>query len=148
VFRQSHSHRWPASADGGERTPVGINLAGGALTLVVVALGAGTLPASAPWWRFAALAAAVGGFAAVTLDEVALAGVVLVGWLIANGFQENRLGELSWHGSPDLWRVMVLVVSGASGLAVGEAFRQVRDWRAGTRLSRATVNLDEEGRGA
>jgi hypothetical protein len=39
-----------------------------------------------------------------------------LGWLVGNGFLENRSGELSWHTSPDLWLIGVLVVA-AVGLA-------------------------------
>jgi hypothetical protein len=83
----------PAPSDDG--TPVGINLAAGAVALTVAALIAAALPASQPGWRFTLIAGSVGGFAAITLDQRALAGVVPLGWLIVNGFLEDRLGELS-----------------------------------------------------
>ena len=35
------------------------------------------------------VALAVGGFAALTLDQLALAGVALLGWLVANGFLDR-----------------------------------------------------------
>jgi len=88
-------------------TPVGINLAIGAAAL------------------------AVGGFAAATGDQLALAGVVPLGWLVSNGFLENRSGELSWHRPADLWLVTVFVVAAAVGLVVGDGYRQLRELRAG-----------------
>jgi hypothetical protein len=72
----------------------------------------------------------VGGFAAFTGDQLALAGVVLLGWLVANGFLENRSGELSWHGSRDFLLVTALVLAAAVGLAAGDGYRQLRDLRA------------------
>jgi hypothetical protein len=96
------------------------------------------------------IAVVVGGFAAVTLDQRALGGVALVGWLIANGFQENRLGELSWHDSSDMWRMMTLVFFAASGLAAGEGYRQIRElrsrWRAEVERPPLTPDLDQEER--
>jgi hypothetical protein len=71
---------------------------------------------------------------------VALAGVVPLGWLVGNGFLENRSGELSWHTSPDLWLIGVLVVAAAVGLALGDGYRQLRD------LRRRWIREEEEGR--
>jgi MFS family permease len=127
LMRSGGPRRAAASA---ERTPIGISLAAGAAALIAAALVAAMLPASRAGWRFALIAVVVGGFAAVTLDQRALAGVALLGWLIDNGFLEDRLGELSWHGSSDIWRMMMLVVAAALGLAVGEAGRQIRELRS------------------
>jgi MFS family permease len=113
-----------------ERTPVGINLAGGAVAVVAGAFAAAALPASYPGWRLGIVALAVGGFAAFTGDQLALAGVVLLGWLVANGFLENRSGELSWHGSRDFLLATALVLAAAVGLAAGDGYRQLRDLRA------------------
>jgi hypothetical protein len=126
---RSGGPRRAAEAPTGERTPAGITLAAGAAAVTAAALVAATLPASQPGWRFALIAATVGGFAAVTMDQRALPGVALLGWLIANGFLVDRLGELSWHGSSDIWRMIILVFAAALGLAAGEAYRQIRDLR-------------------
>jgi MFS family permease len=117
------------AAPTGERAPVGIALAAGATAVTAAALVAAALPASQPGWRFAPIALTVGGFAAVTMDQRALAGVALIGWLIANGFLVDRLGELSWHGSSDTWRMIILVFAAVLGLAAGQAYRQIRDLR-------------------
>ena len=138
------------SASAAERTPVGISLAAGAVALIAAALVASALPAFQSGLRFTLIAVVVGGFAAVTLDELALGGVALVGWLIANGFQENHLGELSWHGSSDIWRIIILVVIATAGLITGEGCRQVRDlrsrWRAEVGRPPTTPDLDAEER--
>jgi len=41
----------------------------------------------------------VGLFAAISLDQLALAGVAVLAALIYNGFLEDRFGQLAWHGS-------------------------------------------------
>jgi hypothetical protein len=105
------------------RTPVGINLATGTAMVVAAALVAAPIPPTHTGWRFAVVAVAVGLFAALTLDRLALVGVAVLGWLVVNGFLVDRLGELSWHGSADLSRMLLLVVSGTFGLAVGQAYR-------------------------
>ena len=120
----------PVQTKASSRTPVGINLAAGAAMVVAAALIAATIPAADAGWRFAVVALAVGLFAALTLDQLALAGVALLGWLVVNGFLVDRFGELSWHGSADLYRMLLLVVSGAFGLAVGEVYRQLAALRA------------------
>lgn len=122
-----------------ERTPVGINLAVGAVVMIGAAWVAAAFPVADPGWRFAVMALVAGGFAAVSGDQLALAGVVLLGWLVTNGFLENRSDELSWHGSPDLLLATVLVLAAAVGLAAGDGYRQVRAVRA-----RWLAELDEE----
>lgn len=107
------------------RTPMGINLGIGAATVVAGAVLVAFVPTAHPWWRLALLAAVVAGFAAATLDQVALGGVALMVWLFANGFVENHEGGLSWHGATDLGFAMVLVLAAAAGLAVGQVYRAV-----------------------
>ena len=117
------------------QTPVGINVGVGAVAVVSAAVVAAMVPVVDAGWRFGVVAAAVGLFAAFTLDQRALGPVAGIAWLVVNGFLVNRLGELSWHGSADLLRLMLLVVVGTSGLVVGEvamAARGRRDrWRLG-----------------
>ena len=76
------------------------------------------------------MAVAVGLFAAISLDQIALAGIALLASLIYNGFLEDRSGQLAWHGSGDLWRLLLLVTVSAGGLAVGECVRFVANLRA------------------
>jgi MFS family permease len=110
-----------------EPTPTGIALGIGATVMIITGLVAAMLPAADPGWRFAVIAVAVCGFAAVSLDQLALAGVAVIGSLIFNGFLEDRFGQLSWHGADDLWRLLLLVMVAAWGLAIGEGYRYIRD---------------------
>jgi MFS family permease len=142
---------WPLRpAKAQARTPVGINLALGTAMIVVAALLAAVIPATHAGWRFALVATAVGLFAALTLDQLALAAVALLSWLVVNGFLVDRLGELSWHGSADLYRMLLLVVSGAFGLAAGEVYRQLialrTRWMAEAHEGATALDVDEEER--
>ena len=147
---KSGGPRPPALAWAPERTPVGINLAAGTAMVIVAALLAALVPAAHAGWRFTVVAVAVGLFAALTLDQLALAGVALLGWLVVNGFLVDHLGELSWHGSADLYRMLLLVVAGAFGLAAGEAHRQLialrARWTADAFEEAAATDVDEEER--
>jgi len=91
-----------------ERTPVGINVGIGCALMVVAGFVGVAVPNAG--WRLATIALAVAGFAAATLDQVALAPVLVLGFAILNGFLVNQHGQLSWHGSADLGRLMLLVV--------------------------------------
>jgi len=122
------SVRRPAApADG---MPTGIAVGLGAVAMVAAGLVAAAVPADHPAPRFTVIAVAVGLFAAMTADQVALAVVAPIGFLISNGFLEDRFGQLSWHGSADLWRLMLLVSAAALGLVVGDGYRWVRGLRA------------------
>jgi hypothetical protein len=99
--------------------PVGVDIAGGAAVIVFAAIGAAAVPPADPGWRLAVMAAAVGGFAALSGDRLASAAVVLLAWLVVNGFLVDRYGQLEWHGSADLARVLVLAGSAVLGLLVG-----------------------------
>lgn len=129
------SHR--PGAIGEPVTPLGIAVGIGAIAIVVAGLVAAMIPVAYPGWRFGVIAFAVWLFAAVSLDQVALAAVAVIGFLINNGFLEDRFGQLGWHGFDDLWRLVLLVMVGAWGLAVGEGYRFVRDLRV--RRRRTTV---------
>jgi hypothetical protein len=77
--------------------------------------------------------------------------VTVIGALIFNGFLEDSLGQLAWHAD-DLWRLMLLVVAGAFGLAVGEGYRYVRDLRIRYRMADSIAlfapSTEEEKHGA
>jgi hypothetical protein len=68
--------------------------------------------------------------------------------LVVNGFLIDRLGELSWHGSSDLYRMLLLLVCGAFGLAVGEVYRQLvalrARWMAEAWKEVAATDVNEE----
>lgn len=149
MLRKSGAVRVPAHVDTG--TPAGINLGLGAVLVVAAVLVAAVVPPAHGYWRFGLVAAAVGSFAALTVDRTALLGVALIAWLLADGFLVNRDGELSWHGSSDIWRTMLLVAAGIAGLLVGEAHRQVAAWRSHRRFEAAlqvlVTHVDEEEKG-
>jgi hypothetical protein len=52
------------------------------------------------------LVVALGSRRQSTPTVLAAAGM---GWLFVNGFLVNHLGQLGWHGLPDLWRLLLLV---------------------------------------
>ena len=102
-------------------TPVGINVGVGAVMIVAGALVAAAVPAAHNGWRLELIAVAVAVAAAVTADHLAMAAVVPLGWLVADGFLENRSGDLTWHGATDMYLILLLVMAAAIGLAAGEA---------------------------
>jgi len=124
------SNRWSADAVRKPSTPTGLAIGAGAVGLVVAAIIAAAIPSADAGWRFAVMAIAVGLFAAISLDQLALAGVVVIAALIYNGFLEDRFGQLAWHGSDDLWRLLLVVTVSACGLALGESVRFVANLRA------------------
>jgi hypothetical protein len=124
--------RTPAAPE--RQTPIGIAVGIGATAMVAAAVVAATIPTAYPGWRFGVIAVAIFLFAAGSLDHVALAIVAVVGALIFDGFLEDRFGQLAWHAD-DLYRLMLLVMVGAFGLAVGEAIRFVRDLRLRYRMA-------------
>jgi len=107
----------PAEAERAARTPLGLNIGVVAAAVVAGALVAAAVPAPHELWRWEAVAAAVAVVAAVTVDRVAMAAVVPLAWLVTDGFLENRLGQLTWHGSTDF--SLILLLSAAAGLGLG-----------------------------
>jgi len=133
-----------ARMDDDTGTPVGINIAVGAGIITVALLAASTVPAVDPQWRCAVVAAALGLFAASTVDWVAVSAVVLPTWMVMNGFLVNQLGDLSWHGWADLDRFLALVAAGCLGLAVGTARRGLLHLREQGQLGAAVQNMRTE----
>lgn len=114
----------------GTETAVGINLGIGTALVVAAVLAAAVIRPMDQDWRFAVVAGAVGLFAALAADWWALLGVTLIAWLLDDGFLVNRLGELSWHGPSDIWRLLLLAAAGTLGFLVGLAFRRIRAARS------------------
>ena len=110
---------------GPRRTPVGINVGTGAALVAAGTLVASGLPGELAGLRFATVALGVGVAGAVTVDHVALAGVVVLGWLAGNGFLENRAGALSWHAFSDPYLIALLLAFAAGGLLAGHAYRRL-----------------------
>jgi hypothetical protein len=136
-----------------DRTPTGITIGVGSVAVVAAASVAALIPPRDAGWRFAVVAGVLGLFAALTRSEWAVAAMAALSWFVVNGFLVNRAGELSWHGSPDLLRLMLLVLIGGSGLALGQGIRGLREararWRAGAYVAAlATENNEKEKRDA
>jgi hypothetical protein len=90
---------------------------------------AASVPIADPQWRCAVVAAALGLFAAFTIDWLAVAALVLPTWMVMHGFLVNRLGDLSWHGRADVDRLVALVIAGGLGLCTGAAYRRMHGLR-------------------
>jgi hypothetical protein len=101
--------------------PVGVDIAGGAAAVVLAALGAAAVPAAYGWWRVAVIGVVVAVFAAVTADARAAGAVVVLAWLVVNGFLVDRYGQLSWHGAVDLGRLLVIAACAGLGLLLGRS---------------------------
>jgi hypothetical protein len=132
-----------------DRTPVGINIAVGAVMIIVAMFLAARLPVADATWRSASVAVALGTFAAFTVDPLALAALLLPTWMIMNGFLVNRLGDLSWHGIADLYRILALAGAGGLGLMLGEITRRAHGlrerWRLGVVVeAMAATEFDKE----
>ncbi|MFC4912777.1 hypothetical protein [Actinomadura gamaensis] len=86
-------------------------VAGGVLAVFVLAV----VLKSAPWfWGWAAVATAVGTFAAARVPVLAGAGLGVVGWLFVTAFDVRGNGALGFSGTADAWRLAVLVAVGAT----------------------------------
>ncbi len=125
------SRTWLAQqvARADDATPVGIDVAVGATAVVIAMFVASAIPRAQPGWRCALVALAVGVFAATTVDLPAVAALVPGTWMVMDGFLVNRLGDLSWHGSPDAYRLLALIAAGGLGLALGGMNHRVHELR-------------------
>jgi hypothetical protein len=135
-----------------DRVPTGVSIGAGCAAVVAAALPAALISPAHAGWRFAVVAAVVGAFALVARDGRAVTAVAGLAWLIVNGFLVDRLGELSWHGSSDLVRLVGLALIGAIGLAVGARSGGMRvsraRWRVSLELDALLENEEKEWRDA
>jgi hypothetical protein len=46
--------------------------------------------------------------------------------LVVNGFLVDRFGELSWHGTADVYRAVMLILAGVLGLLIAAVRRRRR----------------------
>jgi MFS family permease len=146
------ARRWVLPDRAADSTPVGIVIAGGAVCVVAAAFVSAAIPAAASDFRLGVLAVALAGFAACTVDLVAVAAVTGLAALVCNGFLVHQLGELSWHGTADAVRLVVLVAATAVGIAAGVGIGVVcraRLWRARHRqvsqwLAEAGMEMESE----
>jgi hypothetical protein len=91
-----------------------------AVTCVLAATG-GTRRLSVDLIAYAALAAAV----SVRTRALPIPAVAVIAWLFYAGFLVGRHGEISWHGSIDVWRVAVIVGAAYCGAMIGRVLRYV-----------------------
>lgn len=105
-------------AAGAPSAPFGINTAIAAAGVSLATLLAGAVSPVASPWRLGLLVGALAVAGWLTRDVAALLLVGVVAFSLFDGFLENRLGELSWHGG-DLGRLAVLVASGVLGALLG-----------------------------
>ena len=67
-------------------------------------------------------------FAASPVTAAAAAATGVLAFLVFDGFLVNSLGQLSWHGAADGWRLLTLAVAVAAGFIAGVAYRAVSRW--------------------
>jgi hypothetical protein len=103
------------------KTPAGILIAIGAVTVVAAAALTGQVPIADSGLRLAVMAAAIAVYAALCVDVVAVAAVVPLAWLVQDGFLLDRYGVLVWRGWSDVARLGLLVAAALVGLALGAA---------------------------
>ena len=118
--------RWHSGASGrwpDRRTPLGINTATGAVLVTGILFLTAAAPVN-PVARLACLAALLAGFGAATADLPATVVTALLAAVLYDGFVEDTLGVLAWHGG-DGARLAVLLVTGALG-ALAAVGRQAR----------------------
>jgi hypothetical protein len=102
-----------------EGPPVGLTIAGGSVAIIGAALLAALVPPADLDWRFAVIVVVIGVFAERSRQWLAMAALVPLAWLVVNGFQVDRYGVLSWHGAADVYRLVILTLGAAAGLAIG-----------------------------
>ena len=110
----------------------GVAIGLGSAVVVVSAFVSAAVPASDGAARLGVVGAGLAGFAALTINPVAVAAVAGLGFLVFDGFLVNHLGALSWHGAADGTRLMVLAAAGVLGLGAGVAYRavhRINSWR-------------------
>lgn len=129
--------------------PTGIAIALGSAVIVVSAFVSAAVPESAAAVRIGLVALALAGFAALTINPVAVTAVGGLGFVVFDGFLVNQLGDLSWHGPADVRRLMVLAAAGVLGLGAGTAYRAVHrmnSWRRRSKWVAAQVRDAEAPR--
>jgi MFS family permease len=105
---------------------LGIGIGLGAATVVVAGLLAAAVPVADQPWRFAVMVIAVVVFGALFGGRLAVACAAGLAWLVVNGFLVDRFGELSWHGTADIYRALMLISAGVLGLLIAAMRRRRR----------------------
>jgi MFS family permease len=117
--------------------PQGILVGIGSLAVIAAGFVAAAVPQADATFRYGVLVGTIMAFAAVADVWAASVAVGVIGFLVFDGFLVNRLGELSWHGSADLSRLLALAAAVAFGRLVGEIYRSSRLLRPGRPRSHA-----------
>jgi hypothetical protein len=126
-----------------EVVPTGFGVAAGSVVVVGSAIVAAAVPAAAGAVRLGLVAACLAVFAAAPVTVTAAAGTAVLAFLVFNGFLVNSLGELSWHGAADGWRLLMLAVVVTTGFAAGRTYRAVNRW---LRWRRVTLWITAQAR--
>ena len=96
---------------------------------------------------------AVGGMALLVVQASrgqhpgTAAAAAAMGWLFVNGFSENRLGELHWHGGADVRLLLLLLAAAVVGSHAGidgvltRTRRDRSDARVGSAAFRRPVRI-------
>jgi hypothetical protein len=105
-------------------TPAGIETGLSAAGVLVATIVAAILPTSLGDWRLMPVAVALLVTGACVRHVRVLALVALVAALVVDGFLVNRLGELSWHGTADAYRLSIAAGSAGLGLLLGALHRR------------------------
>jgi MFS family permease len=126
----------------------GILVGLGSLGVVVVAVVAAAVPSTYPAARYSLLTLFLLTFAALVDDSVALTAVGAIGFLVFGGFIVDQLGELRWHGTADLDRLLVVIAAVSVGRLTGDAYRWYRRSRRHLAVSDVAINSPKEMRDA
>jgi hypothetical protein len=155
VIRVGGSKRAPRSerrTRGG--TPLGIRLASGLVAVVAALMLAATFPSASGSWRLVPVAVVAFAIGLYTVDPVAVAAVVVLAYLLFIGFLVNQFGVLSWHGNPDVYRLLAIAVPAGIGLLAGAVRRWYRrqppltvppGWTASFAAGSTGFDIDEQG---
>ncbi len=140
--------RWAdASVFEPEVMPTGFGIAAGSAVVTASALLAAAVPASEGAVRLGVVAFPLAVFAASPVTAAAAAATGVLAFLVVDGFLVNSLGELSWHGTADGWRLLTLAAAVLVGFLAGVVCRAVRRrlrWRRWMRWITAQARETED----
>jgi len=103
--------------------PQGILVGIGSVVVIAAGFVASAFPQADAMVRYGVLVLAVLGFTAATVVWTAPLVTAFIGFLVFGGFLVNQFGELSWHGSADLIRLIALGAAVIFGRLLGDIFR-------------------------
>ena len=106
--------------------PTGFGIGAGSAIVTGSAMVAAAVPASAAAVRLGVVAVPLAVFAASPVTVAAAAATGVLAFLVVDGFLVNTLGQLSWHGAADGWRLLTLAAVVVGGFLAGAVYRAVR----------------------